>query len=273
MAPIERSPSLAELSARIGASAALVEPFLSGTPSVGLIVGGDPLEVGTRLEVRHHFIDGELPCLPDAEGQGELIVGRFGAREVLVRTAPTPREGRARALEALGAVRLMRALGAETLVLVEEAIPLEPMWSAGELALIADHINFSGDNPLVGDNDAAFGPRFPDLTEVYSARLQRLARSVSIEQKLRLQRGVFASVGVPNLMTPAEYRMLGAFGADCFGRGIVPESIVATHCGMEVLALAVLREARERTADPEREAAAAPDPAGIEFLERVIQRL
>jgi purine-nucleoside phosphorylase len=237
-------------------------------------VGGDPLDVGARLEVRHRFLDGELPCLPDKEGRGELIVGRFGAREVLVRRTPTSGECRARALEAIGAVRLMRSLGSEIVVLIEEAISLEPMWSTGEVALIADHINFSGANPLVGENDAVFGPRFPDLTEVYSGRLQQLARSVSIEQKLRLQRGVFAAVGAPNLMTPAEYRMLSVFGADCFGRGIVPESIVATHCGLEILALVVLRAAGDGGGpEPEQGGAAAPDPAGIEFLERVMQRL
>jgi purine-nucleoside phosphorylase len=139
-------------------------------------------------------------------------------------------------------VRVMRALGAEILVVSNVSGGMNPMWSPGELVLIADHINLIGENPLVGPNWDELGTRFPDMSEPYDGGLQRLAQSVALEQGVRLNRGVYVAVAGPNLETRAEYRMLRLMGADVVGMSTVPEVIVAVHGGMRVLGLSIITD-------------------------------
>jgi purine-nucleoside phosphorylase len=120
---------------------------------------------------------------------------------------------------------------------------MNPLWSPGELVLIADHINLLGENPLVGRNWDELGPRFPDMSEPYDSELQELAQAVALERGIRLNRGVYVAVTGPNLETRAEYRMLRAMGADIVGMSTVPEVIVAVHGGMRVLGLSIITDA------------------------------
>jgi purine-nucleoside phosphorylase len=136
----------------------------------------------------------------------------------------------------------MRALGADTLVVSNACGGLNPLWSAGELMLIADHINLLGDSPLIGPNDDRLGPRFPDLSAPYDARLRDLARRVAADNKITLREGVYVAVTGPNLETRAEYRFLRAIGADVVGMSTVPEVVVAIHSGMRVLGLSIITD-------------------------------
>ena len=137
----------------------------------------------------------------------------------------------------------MRALGAGTMVVSNACGGMHPLWSPGDLVLIADHINLLGDNPLVGPNDERLGPRFPDMSAVYDAALRDVARRVARELKIVLREGVYVAVTGPNLETAAEYRFLRTIGADIVGMSTVPEVIVAVHGGMRVLGLSIITDA------------------------------
>jgi purine-nucleoside phosphorylase len=139
-------------------------------------------------------------------------------------------------------VRVLKALGARTLVVSNACGGMNPDWSAGDLMLISDHINLLGDNPLVGSNDEKLGPRFPDMSEPYTPSLRDLARRVAKANGVHLREGVYVAVAGPNLETRAEYRMLRALGADVVGMSTVPEVIVAVHAGMQVLGLSIITD-------------------------------
>ncbi|HEX4469539.1 MAG TPA: purine-nucleoside phosphorylase, partial [Gemmatimonadaceae bacterium] len=139
-------------------------------------------------------------------------------------------------------VRVLHALGAKTLAVSNACGGMHPLWRAGDLMLIADHINLLGDNPLVGPNDDRLGPRFPDMSEAYDASLRAVAREVALERGIELREGVYVAVSGPNLETRAEYRFLRAIGADVVGMSTVPEVIVAKHAGMRVLGLSIITD-------------------------------
>jgi purine-nucleoside phosphorylase len=139
-------------------------------------------------------------------------------------------------------VRVLHALGAGTLIVSNVSGGMHPLWEAGDLVLLADHINLLGDNPLVGPDDGAGSARFPDLTEAYDPALRGLARDVALEQGITLREGTYVAVAGPNLETRAEYRMLRALGGDVVGMSTVPEVIVARQLGMRVLGLSIITD-------------------------------
>src|SRR5207249_2033422 len=139
-------------------------------------------------------------------------------------------------------VRVLQRLGARTLLVSNACGGMHPLWSPGDLMLIADHINLLGANPLVGPNDDRLGPRFPDMSEAYDSSLRALARGVALERGITLREGVYVAVSGPNLETRAEYRMLRAIGADVVGMSTVPEVITAVHLGMKVLGVSIITD-------------------------------
>jgi purine-nucleoside phosphorylase len=138
------------------------------------------------------------------------------------------------------AVRVLGLLGVQVLILTNAAGGVNTGFASGALMVIDDHINLMGDNPLVGPNDDRFGPRFPDMTEVYSTRLRAVADAAGAALGVTLPHGVYAALKGPSYETPAEIRYLRTIGADAVGMSTVPEAIVARHMGMEVLGISCI---------------------------------
>ena len=192
------------------------------------------------------FSYGELPHFPHTtvkSHSGNLILGELSGKKVAVM------EGRYHFYEGYSLeevtfpVRVLRQLGAKTLVVSNAAGGLNLGYRKGEIVLITDHINFMGVNPLIGPNEDKLGSRFPDMCEPYSNRLIELAAQAAKEVKVPVSRGVYVGVTGPCLETRAEYRMMRNFGADLVGMSTVPEVIVAAHMGMEVLGVSVVTDA------------------------------
>ncbi|MDH3890615.1 MAG: purine-nucleoside phosphorylase [candidate division Zixibacteria bacterium] len=139
-------------------------------------------------------------------------------------------------------IRVMKALGIETLIVSNACGGLNPNFKAGDIMMIKDHINFFGGNPLIGPNDDELGGRFPDMYEVYSFEYQKIAREVALGQGTHLQEGVYIGLSGPCLETAAEYRMLRIFGGDAVGMSTIPEVIVARHQGTRVLGFSIVTD-------------------------------
>jgi purine-nucleoside phosphorylase len=137
-------------------------------------------------------------------------------------------------------VRLLAALGVKNLIVTNAAGGLNPLFKGGDLMVIADHINLLGENPLVGENVEAWGPRFPDLSCAYDRDLQELAEAVACQEGISLRRGVYVAVKGPSLETPAETRFLRLIGADAVGMSTVIEAIAAVHAGLRLLGFSVV---------------------------------
>src|SRR4029077_6000795 len=137
-------------------------------------------------------------------------------------------------------VRVMKLLGAKNIIICSAAGGLNPAYKAGDLMIINDHINLTGDNPLIGKNDDTMGPRFPDQHNVYDKSLIGKAVQIAIANKITCHQGVYAGISGPTLETPAEYRYLRIAGGDAVGMSTVPEVIVANHMGMKIFGICVI---------------------------------
>jgi len=224
-------------------SARFLAPQLNVTPEWGFILGsGQRLLVGHLAESRFLPYQ-DLPHFPKTTSpshQGRLYWGRLAGIPVLVCHGRVHGYEGYSLLQATFKVRLMAALGIKTLVLTNAAGGLNPLFKAGELMLICDHINFMSANPLVGENIEEWGPRFPDMSRVYDLKLRDTAEEVARRAGLVLRKGVYVGVLGPSLETPAETRLLRMIGADAVGMSTVPEAICAVHAGLRVLGVSVI---------------------------------
>lgn len=137
-------------------------------------------------------------------------------------------------------IRVMSALGVQTLILTNACGGLDPTFTPGDLMIITDHINFMGSNPLIGPNEDNYGVRFPDMTRAYTRSLVQLAKSSAQSIGIPIREGVYISYSGPSFETPAEIRMMQGFGAQAVGMSTVPEAIVASHCGLNLLAISCI---------------------------------
>lgn len=236
----------ATLAARVAEAVAAVRQVTDWMPDAAVILGtglgGLAQEMAVEAELGYERVPG-FPVPTVESHAGRLLFGRLGGKRVVAMQGRFHRyEGYS--LQEIGfPVRVLRALGARTLVVSNACGGMHPLWEPGDLVLIADHINLLGDNPLIGANDDALGPRFPDMSAAYDPALRALARAVARDLRLTLREGVYVAVTGPNLETAAEYRFLRTIGADVVGMSTVPEVVVAVHAGMRVLGLSIITDA------------------------------
>jgi purine-nucleoside phosphorylase len=226
-------------------AAAVVRARFGARPDAAIILGTGlgrlALEMDTHTVIDYADIPG-FPLSTVESHTGRLVCGTLGDKTVVVMQGRFHRYEGYSLQQVTMPVRVMRALGADTLIVSNACGGLNPLWSSGDVMLIADHINLLGDSPLIGPNDDQLGPRFPDLSAPYDSRLREVARSVAADRKITLREGVYVAVTGPNLETRAEYRFLRAIGADVVGMSTVPEVIVAIHAGMRVLGLSIITD-------------------------------
>ncbi len=208
---------------------------------LGTGLGGLARDVALEAEIAYRDIPG-FPLSTVESHAGKLLCGTLAGRAVVAMAGRFHRYEGYDVHQIAFPVRVLRALGAKILIVSNACGGMHPLWAPGELVLLADHINLLGDNPLVGPNDDAVGPRFPDMSEPYDPELRRLARAAALERRITLREGVYAAVTGPNLETRGEYRMLRHIGADVVGMSTVPEVIAAVHAGMRVLGISIITD-------------------------------
>jgi purine-nucleoside phosphorylase len=212
-------------------------------PEIAIVLGSGLGDFANALDDAVSMPYEDIPHWPAARvvgHEGRLAIGRSRGRLIGALA------GRCHAYEGHDlqtvtfAVRALGLLGVKTLILTNAAGGVNTSFLQGALMVIDDHINLLGGNPLVGPNDDRFGPRFPDMTEVYSSRLRRIADQAGLAMNVVLPHGVYVALLGPSYETPAEIRYLRTIGVDAVGMSTVPEAIVARHMGMDVLGISCI---------------------------------
>lgn len=233
------------LKEHIAEAAAAIRAKSVVQPEIGIILGTGLSGLGSEIAGATAIPYEEVPHFPrtTAHGHdGELILGELAGKPVVAMS------GRFHVYEGYSLrqvtfpVRVAKALGIRVLIVSNAAGGLNPQFKSGDLMIITDHINFMGDNPLLGPNDEELGPRFPDMIEPYTQSLIELAETCALERGIKVQRGVYLACTGPMLETRAEYRFMRTIGADAVGMSTVPEVIVAVHAGLKVLGFSAITD-------------------------------
>ncbi|MBL8829876.1 MAG: purine-nucleoside phosphorylase [Planctomycetaceae bacterium] len=234
-----------DLMEKIEEAAAVIRKYWNHKPHAGVILGTGLGGLAKQIEEPVEIPYGDIPHFPKSTAishKGQLVCGKLAGVPVVAM------EGRFHAYEGYSyqaitlPVRVMKALGANLLIVSNACGGLNPLFTAGDVMVIEDHINLMGGNPLVGVNDDRLGPRFPDMSRPYDPELIERAMAVARRENFPCQRGVFSAVLGPNLETRAEYRFLRLIGADAIGMSTIPECLVAVHSSMRVLGLSAITD-------------------------------
>ncbi|MDX2447122.1 MAG: purine-nucleoside phosphorylase [Desulfobacterales bacterium] len=241
-------------------TAAYIEEKIPEKPIAGLMTGTGLGDCGQSLAVSVSLPYEDIPHFPITTVQshdGQFLAGKMANRPVIVMQGRFHLYEGYSSLDVTFPVRLMQALGVETLFVTNAAGGLNPAFRPGNIMIIKDHINLSGTNPLVGPNHDDWGERFPDMTEAYDKQLMALAEEAGKDSTIPLRKGVYAGLLGPSLETPAEVRFLKAIGAEAVGFSTTQEVIAAVHARIKVLGLSIITNVN----DPEH-----PEPANVEKI-------
>lgn len=232
-----------EIEEKINAAAAYLLEHTTQRPTIGLVLGSGLGDFADTLTDAVRIPFSQIPNfpVPTAPGHaGALVFGKKQGKDVVVL------QGRIHFYEGLPQreitlpVRVLAAIGVRQLILTNAAGGVNTAYHPGDLMLIADHINYSFSNPLIGPNLEDFGPRFPDASDIYTAQLRTAVKNATAEAGIPLQEGVYMMFSGPSYETPAEIRMARVLGADAVGMSTVPEALVAAHCGLQVVGISCI---------------------------------
>jgi purine-nucleoside phosphorylase len=231
--------------AKIQEAVACIRKKTQNDYPIGIVLGTGLGALAREIQVELSLDYSDIPNFPISTVEthhGKLIFGTLSGKKVVAM------QGRFHFYEGYSMqqivfpVRVMKHLGVRTLGITNACGGLNPSFRKGEIMLIDDHINLLGGNPLIGPNDPELGSRFPDMCAPYSPRILALAEKVAIENRIKVQRGVYVALSGPCLETRAEYRMLRNLGADVVGMSTVPEVIAAVHQGTEVFGMSIITD-------------------------------
>ncbi|MDN5337337.1 MAG: purine-nucleoside phosphorylase [Thermotogaceae bacterium] len=230
---------------KVKKATAFIEEHVKFKPKFAVVLGSGLGVIADSIQDPVVLKYPEIPGFPvsTAPGhKGELIFGKIYGKDIVAMNGRFHYYEGYSMKEVTFPIRVFQLLGVKYLFITNAAGGLNPEFDVGVPMIITDHINFMGDNPLIGPNVEEWGPRFPDMSEPYNKELSKLAREVAKEEGIKIYEGVYVAVAGPNFETPAELRMLRHLGADAVGMSTVPEVIVANHGGIKVLGLSAITD-------------------------------
>jgi len=228
---------------KITEAANFIRERITNQPLIGMITGTGLGNLTDMMEIENNIPYEQIPHFPKSTVAGHagiLVSGIMGEKSLLAM------QGRFHIYEGYTVneitfpVRVMAHLGLKYLFVLSAAGGLNPLFKPGELMLVTDHINLTGENPLIGKNIDELGPRFPDMISAYDKGLIALSREKAIEERITLNQGIYVGITGPSLETPAETRFLRFIGGDAVGMSTVNEVIAAVHCGLKVLVIVAI---------------------------------
>ena len=228
---------------RVMESAAFIQERTKENPEIGLLTGTGLGASGGSLTISESFAYEAIPHFPVSTVKshaGKLLMGRMGDRSVMVMQGRFHLYEGYSPAEVTFPIRVMKALGVEILVLTNASGGLNPKFKSGDIMIIQDHINLTGENPLIGPNRDDWGVRFPDMSDAYDKQLAGRVENICKEIKINVRKGVYAGLKGPSLETPAEIRFLKTIGADAVGFSTVQEVIAGVHAQMKVVGLSTI---------------------------------
>ena len=235
---------IAEYVDQVNQAVLFLNDFISTTPQVAIQLGTGLGGLVGQADSEHTLDYSDIPFFPQStvsSHQGKLIIGTLNDAPVIILSGRFHYYEGYSTKEVTFPIRVLRALGVQTLIITNAAGGLNPLFLPGTIMVLRDHLNFLGENPLRGPNVDEWGPRFPDLSEPYAPELVKTALDSADSRSIKkVVTGIYACIPGPSLETPAETRWLRSAGADAVGMSSVPEVIVAIHGGMKVLGLSVV---------------------------------
>jgi purine-nucleoside phosphorylase len=230
---------------KIKATATYISERIKKPIDAGIILGSGLGGLAKEIDIELTIPYEEIPDFPvsTVEGHsGKLIFGKLGGKNVLAMQGRFHYYEGYSMKEVTFPVRVMKLMGIETLFVSNASGGLNPNYKVGEIVIIKDHINFFPEHPLRGKNLEELGPRFPDMSQTYDAKLREQAKAIAAKNGIKVTEGVYVGVSGPTFETPAEYLMFRHLGADVVGMSTVPEVIVARHMGMTVFGISIVTD-------------------------------
>ncbi len=267
---------------KIAQTAEYIRNEVGEMPKVAIILGTGLGELVNHIDIKKEIDYSQIPNMPvsTVEGHsGKLIFGNLGSKYVMAMQGRFHYYEGYDMKEVTFPVRVMKALGVETLFVSNAAGGMNKEFKVGDIMIITDHINLFPENPLRGRNYSELGPRFPAMTEAYSHRLIAAADKIAEEKNIRVMHGVYVGTPGPTFETPAEYEYFRIIGGDAVGMSTVPEVIVANHAGMEVFGVSVITDlgGKDITEVPSHEevqkAALKAQPFMTEIMKELVGRI